>query len=98
MCLDQPLTYGQSQPRTQRISCQVLTVQNTIEFVEHSLQISDRNSRTTIGNVDLHLLSLVARTHLDWRFRRRIAHSVLNEICQNLVNLQVVQVDQQQII
>src|SRR2546427_8925545 len=76
----------------------MLPVQNTVEFIEYTLQISWRNARTTISHTHDYLLSLEVCTNFDWRLRWRVADSVLYEIRQDLIDLEVVQFDQQQVL
>src|SRR2546430_13974230 len=98
MRLDQALADGQSQARAHWIPPRVLPVYDTVKLIEDALEVSRRNTGTAISNANDHMFAIKLRAHIDGRFRGRVAHSVLNEVCQDLIHLQIVQFDQEQVI
>src|SRR5690242_17233692 len=98
MRLDQTLTDGQSQSRAHRVSGRMLPLLDTVKLIEDSLYISGRDAGTAIGHANFDLLPFALCAYGNGGARRRVAYSVLDQIGQDLVDLQIVQVDHQQVI
>ena len=71
---------------------------DTVKLIEDALEVSRRNTGTAISHAHDHVIAIKLCAHVDRRFRGRVAHSVLNEVCQDLIHLQIVQFNQEQVI
>src|SRR6516162_4715833 len=71
----------------------LLPIENAVELIEYAIEITRRNTRTTIRDTNDYLRPFTMRAYINWRILWCIAHGIFDQVGHNLIDLHIIQFD-----